>query len=1084
LCLIFYLPLWAGEEKPVELLNADFSELRLEKDNTILNLTGNVKFRHEDAILESNRAIWYRNSGQIIFIDSVRMEDGEHILHADKLTYFHKTKKVIADGEVSLQSKKDHSWLTGEHGEYDRQNKQARFTIRPKLISDYTNLDSAVVVTSRVMEYSVDERRGVASGNVEIEKGKMRAFCDTAVYYNQENKLVLKGNPRAEQEGSKLSGDMMELLLKENRIREIVVKGDAKATQLEVPDSASTISRESFLSGKEITFFLEKDELREVEVIGNATSLYYPSAEDTLHRGRNEASGDTINLFLKEDKVERVQIKGGAMGVYYNPVKIENDTLMREDTIKYSAENIDYVMDEEMITLEKNSYLEYGQTSLKAGRVKYHTQKQVLTAEGIPVMKDSLGVIVEDPTKEELPILKDGNEEIVGQSMAYNLKTRRGKIRAGETEFNKGIFTGNRIRKVEDKVLFVNGGMYTTCDQKNPHYHFASPNMKIIAEDKVVVKPLVFYIADLPVFAIPFYVFPIKPGRHSGFTVFDLGNLESSQRFIRNFGYYWVFSDYWDLKTTLDYFEGTGWIFHGGARYAVRYLLNGSLNGSYTRESSWSGYTQSRKSRWDISFNHYYSFSEVTKLTGSGTFVSDNNYYRDVSLNEEQRRNRSLSSKVSLSTRRGDWSITTAVDRSLNLDTDARTDVFPTLSLSKPSLPIFKPQKEETTETENKRWYHTIYYSYSSNLQNYSNRSKVNEDFNWRKHLTFDHHLNLQAPQNAFGWLVLNPSFNYEETWYYVLRTNLSEAKGIPAENLARRGVYSTSVSANTNIYGSFYPHLAGITGLRHVATPSLSFVYQPSFTRHDDFKSYTGRGGGSNAKSESMGFSLNNLFQMKYGEEEKEKKIDLFNLNFSSGYNFVAKEHKLSVLSSSFRSSAIKIVDFDINAVHDFYDENTKELKIFSPRLINFDLSTTFSISGKGIGSQDSEMDTSSFAGGQDQIATTPVSSKGWNLRITQRYSESRSFGAKSINHWAEASLGLPLTKNWFLNYLNRYDFREKEITSQRFEFYRDMHCWEGKFVWILNGLRRGYYFKLNIKLLPEVKVEKSERGLKEMFL
>ncbi|MCJ7507155.1 MAG: hypothetical protein MUO85_00305, partial [candidate division Zixibacteria bacterium] len=646
----------------------------------------------------------------------------------------HKTKKAIADGEVSLQSKKDHSWLTGEHGEYDRQNKQARFTIRPKLISDYTNLDSSVVVTSRVMEYSVDERRGIASGSVEIEKGKMKAFCDTAVYYNHEDKLVLKGNPRAEQEGSKLSGDLMELLLKENRIREIVVKGDAKATQLEVPDSASTISRESFLSGKEITFFLEKDKLREVEVIGNATSLYYPSAEDTLHRGRNEASGDTINLFLKEDKVERVQIKGGAMGVYYNPVKIENDTLMREDTVKYSAESIDYVMNEEMITLEKNSYLEYGQTSLKAGRVKYHTQKQVLTAEGIPVMKDSSEVI------EELPILKDGNEEITGQSMAYNLKTRRGKIKVGETEFNQGIFTGNRIRKIEDKVLFVNRGIYTTCDQENPHYHFAGPNMKIIADDKVIVKPLVFYMADLPVFAIPFYVFPIKPGRHSGFTVFDLGNLESSRRFIRNFGYYWVFSDYWDLKTTLDYFEGTGWIFHGRARYAVRYLLNGSLDGSYTRESYWSGYTQSRKNRWDISFNHYYSFSEVTKLTGSGTFVSDNNYYRDVSLNEEQRRNRSLSSKVSLSTRRGDWSITTAVDRSLNLDTDARTDVFPTLSLSKPSLPIFKPQKEETTETENKRWYHSIYYSYSSNLQNYSNRSKVNEGFNWRKHLTFDHH--------------------------------------------------------------------------------------------------------------------------------------------------------------------------------------------------------------------------------------------------------------------------------------------------------------------------------------------------------
>jgi len=1071
---LIYSPLLA-KDQPVELLNADFSELRVEKENTIVNLVGNVRFRHEDAILNSDRAVWYRNSGQIIFMGNVRVEDDERILYANRVVYFHKTKRVDADGNVKLLSKKDKSLITGEHGEYDRQSKYARFILQPRLVSDYTNPDSAVTVDSKVMEYFIDEKRGIASGDVKIIKAKMKAFCDTAFYYSQENKIVLKSNPRAEQEESELSGKEIEIMLGENRIKQLIVRGDAKTTHRELADSGKA-SRESFLAGKQINFLLEEDKLKEVKVFGNASSLYYSSAKDTLHRGKNEASGDTINLFLENSEVKRVLVMGGAMGTYYNPIKIRNDSLIQEDTIKYSAENIDYVMDEEMITLMKNSYLEFGQTSLKAGQVKYYIQKEVLLAEGIPVKKDS------SEAMEELPVLKDGKDEIVGQNMVYNLKTRRGKIRAGETEFNKGIFTGDEIRKVENKVLFVDRGIYTTCQNERPHYHFESRKMKILADDKVIVEPLVFYMADLPVMAIPFYIFPIKPGRHSGFTTFDLGNLESNQRFIRNFGYYWTFSDYWDLKTTLDYYEGRALILHGRARYKIRYILDGSLSGSYTRESYWSGYGQTRKNRWDLAFDHRHYLSASSQLSGSGVFVSDAQYYRDVSLNEELRRNRSLSSKVAFTSRWSNWSINLAVDRELNLDTDEQTDMFPDLSLSKPDLPLFKT-KDSNSKSEDRSWYNSIYYSYSSNLQNYSNRSKQNEEFKWKKYATFDHRLFLRAPQTVFGWLVIGPSFNYQETWYYVSRTSLSQEKGIVDQSLARRGAYSTSLSAGTHIYGTFYPGMVGVKGLRHVVDPSLSFTYQPEFTQHDDYKSYTGRGGGSGAKSQSLSFSLRNTLQMKYGKLDQEKNLDLFNLNFSSGYNFVKKDRKLSNLLTSFGSRAAKIIDLDVQAVHDFYDERTKELKLLSPRLVSFSLSTTFSIFGKGIGPAEPFGDTLPTYSDEDLVTVDQAESKGWSLRVTQRYNEDRSSVGINKNHWAEASLGLPLTRGWFLSYLNRYDFKEKKITSQRFELYRDMHCWEGKFVWVVNGFRRGYYFKVNIRLLPEVKIEKSERGLKEMF-
>jgi hypothetical protein len=49
----------------------------------------------------------------------------------------------------------------------------------------------------------------------------------------------------------------------------------------------------------------------------------------------------------------------------------------------------------------------------------------------------------------------------------------------------------------------------------------------------------------------------------------------------------------------------------------------------------------------------------------------------------------------------------------------------------------------------------------------------------------------------------------------------------------------------------------------------------------------------------------------------------------------------------------------------------------------------------------------------------------------------------------------------------------------ERRFSFYRDLHCWEAVFYWIPNGSLQGYYFRINIKALPDIKIEKSESGI-----
>ena len=69
---------------------------------------------------------------------------------------------------------------------------------------------------------------------------------------------------------------------------------------------------------------------------------------------------------------------------------------------------------------------------------------------------------------------------------------------------------------METDVLFVEDGKFTTCDLDHPHYYFGSPTMKITVKDKIVARPIFLYIADVPVFALPFGIFPSERGRRSG----------------------------------------------------------------------------------------------------------------------------------------------------------------------------------------------------------------------------------------------------------------------------------------------------------------------------------------------------------------------------------------------------------------------------------------------------------------------------------------------------------------------------------------------------------------------------------------
>lgn len=1036
-------------------MNADFSELRMEKENVILNLNGNVHLRHGQADLYSDRAVWYRSAGLLVFIGNVKIEDPDQSIKAERVTYYQRTRRIVADEKVELESKKEKAMVLGGHGEYDRNKKYLVFTQSPSLIYNPQFKDSSLTVKADTLEYFVEQKKGTALRDVHILKGDMEATCGKAELFGKEERIVLTQNPSAKKTDSELTGDQIEVLYKDNKINQIKVSGQAKASRKELTDSLSQTYNESYLAGKTLYFFLGEDEkLKLVKVLNNATSLYFPSAKDTLSQIKNEASGDSLELYFDGSKLNRIVIIGGAIGSYYSPAETR-DSLHSLDTVNYSAGKIDYQTDQNLIDLEDNCNVKYRQISLKAGKVTYDTEKEYLRAGGI--YKEEEG----KQKLDQLPVLMDGKEEIKGREMSYYLQTRKGKVKAGQTEFQGGYYYGKELGKIKDDVFLASGGRYTTCDLETPHYYFYSQKMKIITKDKVIARPVVMYVQKIPVAAIPFYIFPIKPGRHSGFLTFEVGNFVSGEYFIRNLGYYWAPSDYWDLETSFDFFENTGWLVRENFRYAKRYLYNGSISSSYKRDVFESAFSRSTTDYWDLVVSHSQTLSPATRLSASGRFVNNSSYYQRYSFDPAERRNRVITSQANLATRFRSAGISLVLLQTQNLDTDSKSWNLPSLSLTQPS---FSPFKSEPNQP--KKWYQNLYLSFNSSFKNYYSKTKITDGFARKQFLSLDNSLHLTFPQTLFGWLILAPNLDYRETWYYVFSTDTSLSQALKKSSPARRGTYSAGLNARTTIYGTFRPKLGRITGIRQVMTPSLDLVFIPEITRHSPFVSYTGVGSGV-SKAQMLNFSFTHLLQMKTQKEGRESKFELFNYTLSTGYNFLATEHKLSNLSSSLRSNAIPGIDIGLTFTHDPYKLVTKELDLLHPRLLNLSLST--SLSHRGVWG----------APGQGEQGKT---GKSYNFSLSHRYSETRYSPGTIKNHWMSLALDFSLTEKWQVNYLTHYDFSLKKIVEQSFVFHRDLHCWEGTFTWIVSGVRQGYYFRINIKALPEVKLEKGMVGIREL--
>jgi lipopolysaccharide assembly outer membrane protein LptD (OstA) len=872
-----------------------------------------------------------------------------------------------------------------------------------------------------------------------------------------------------------------------------------------------------------------------------------------------KACGLSVNLLalillLASIRLLAQTLRPDTLGVTPETLDVQTDSLTQarekksdsgvDTTIIYQALLIDNDVVARKSYFIGDAQVRYKNMTLKAGKITIDWDAQTLTAEGIPDtiwVRNTAGTdSTRHPVFRDQPLLVDSGSEMTGDRMIYNYQTERGRVIRGRTKFEDGNYIGEQIKLVGDKTFNVSNSIYTTCDlDSNPHFHFEARRLKMIVNERVIAKPIVLYLGHIPVAALPFAFFPTKTGRHSGIIIPRYGESLQEGRHLRGLGYYWAPNDYFDAKATVDYFEKSGWLMELGTNYALRYRLNGSIEGSFTRKNFTSGYNDRR---WDLTVRHSQEFSPSSRFSASGYFISDNSYYKDLSTSIYTRLTRELRSNATYSKYWAEQKVSLSANFSQvhDLEDDLTQTTLPQVSLRKSQTQIFKPGKKSPGGGRKaNKWYHNLYLSYGSNFNNsrreYLSISSTDttKKVDINRSLSNSLDLSLSSPNKYFGFLAINQSLSIDQDWYdrihsYSLDPQTGEIADKEESRVAARHTFNYGASANTKIYGVIAPGIGDIQAIRHVITPSLSFSYRPDFSdegwgyytylkdtagntvKKDRFGGTTGSGG-----SQMVSVSIRNLFQMKRGSGEKVKKVDLFNMDFSTSYNFKAEQFRLSDLRSSWQANPARNFSLSASTTHSFYDWDKSASRrvnryLFEEggwrsgrflRMTSFNLNFSLRMEGKGEKKQKSQATADTSYAAQDSLKwdddltveeenmlrrgrrfqddrALGHQSIPWRLNTTFNFSLDKANPDKAIRRYYLDISGaeLSLTRNLRIGYSAHLDLEKGIISYHRMTFYRDLHCWEASVDWVPSGSGKRVYFRINVKSpsLSDIKLER----------
>ena len=682
-------------------------------------------------------------------------------------------------------------------------------------------------------------------------------------------------------------------------------------------------------------------------ILPSKDSIPVPVADTIIEKNKPDS--------LRGDSVPKVKIDTFS-------VKMSKDSI--DAPVEYEAKD-SMVLDvtAQKLYLYGETGVKYKDVDLKAPEIVFNQQNNMVKAR---MKLDTAGKVLGQAT------LVQGDITTVSDSLEFNFKTQKGLTHSSYFQQSELYNYAQVVKKVDAQTIYAFKGRFTTCNLDTPHFAFRARKIKYISKKMAVTGPLGVEFENVPVLPIilPFGMFPMQQGRHSGFLPPQFTVTDQLGLGLEGLGYYKVINDNFDITTRADIYSYGSWRLNFTPTYRVRYRYNGSLNFSYQNTHqgfkgdadyaknksfhlTWS-HRMDSKARPGVNFsaNVNAGSSSYTRYLPTSAIIDQSNG-AGGSYSQPQSFANQLNSSISY---QKSW-IGKPYNLSVNLSHNQNNNTsevnlnLPDINFNVNTLYPFQPQEMAGSG----KWYYKLGVGYTGSARGMT--SFVDTSFTFKQMIdTFQwgaqHNIPISLALPQLGSIQISPGFSYQERWYSqkLFRTWNNQTKKV--DSSVSKGFYSArdismSVSFSTAMFGTLNmkDKNAKVQAIRHVMRPQMSIGYKPDLSKSYYVNTQTDTSGRRRMLSQydggvygpfgygesgSIGFGIDNFLEMKVrdkpdstSEEEGDglKKVKLIDgFGITGSYNLLADSFKLSTFNLYARSTLFDKINITASANIDPY--------------------------------------------------------------------------------------------------------------------------------------------------------------------
>ena len=284
--------------------------------NNLATIVGPTNIYTGSTEVYSDRGTFNTASRHATLVERPLLFNGNRQVAADSIFYDTAVGYSEVFGNIVYTDTINRNMLTGEYAFLD-EVKDSVYVTEKAMAVDFSQRDSLFVHSDTIwaVTYNLDTdslyRMVRAYHKVRAWGRNMQAVCDSMVFDSRDTCLTMYKDPILWNGDLQLLGEVVKVYMNDSTIDWVNIIDQS----LYVEKLDSSVFNQ--IKGKEMQFFFDEGELREMQVIGSVEIIFYPIDSDSTYVGMNTTTAGRTIAYMKDRKVEKVVVPKESKGVFY-----------------------------------------------------------------------------------------------------------------------------------------------------------------------------------------------------------------------------------------------------------------------------------------------------------------------------------------------------------------------------------------------------------------------------------------------------------------------------------------------------------------------------------------------------------------------------------------------------------------------------------------------------------------------------------------------------------------------------------------------------------------------------------------------